>query len=193
MVFLRENTEGLYAGIGGMLAPGGTRRRRHRHARDHPRASERDHPPGVRDGACAPRRAQGRQEARHLHRQGQRAARLPASSATSSSRSARNTPRSRKTRHRRRLHPVADRPARVLRRAASPPTCSATSSPTWPACCRAAWAWRSAATSGDEHAMFEPIHGSAPQARRQGQGQPDRDDPRHQRGAALAGRQARRR
>ena len=30
---------------------------------------------------------------------------------------------------------------------------------------------------GDDHALFQPCHGSAPDIAGQGQGQPDRDDP----------------
>ena len=41
----------------------------------------------------------------------------------------------------------------------------------------AAWASRRAPTSARMAAVFEPVHGSAPEVRRPRQGEPDRDDP----------------
>ena len=78
MVFVRENTEGLYSPTGGMLAPGNVAQVGIDTRVITRRGSRAGHPPRVRDlPPQEARRARRRQEARHLHRQGQRAARLP--------------------------------------------------------------------------------------------------------------------
>ena len=74
MVIIRENTEGLYSGIGERDADA-----RDRRPRDHAARLRARDPQGVRAVARARQgRARRRQEARHLHRQAQRAPGLPA-------------------------------------------------------------------------------------------------------------------
>ena len=117
MVIIRENTEDLYAPTGGKLSPGGQAQV----AIDTRVITRRASEQVIRFAfeLCRKRkqgRAQGRQEARHRDHQGQRPARLPALPRRLL-RNRRGVPRHREGhRHRRRLHPVADRPARVLRR-----------------------------------------------------------------------------
>ena len=54
----------------------------------------------------------------------------------------------------------------------SPRTCSATSCPTRPRRWSAAWAWRRRRDIGDEHGLFQPCHGSAPDIAGQGKANP---------------------
>ena len=144
MVIIRENTEGLYSGIGERTAERATDLRVITRAR----LRARD-PRGLRAVArSATRGAPGDGKRRvtcivkHNVLQGCRlfldvfrevAAALPRRSSTTS----RSSTRSRCS--------CSRSPSATT--SASPPTCSATSSPTSPRCSRAAWAWPSAATS----------------------------------------------
>ena len=163
MLFVRENTEGEYAGVGGRAHQGLAVRGRDRVERLHAERG-RAGPVRLRPRGGAAGRADERDEVE----------RLPL----------RLRPLGRGRRGGRREHPGV-RYERVLvdalaarsyaiRQAStssSPPTCSATSSRTSPPRSRVGWAWPRARISrpdSDAPGLFEPVHGSAPDIAGQG-------------------------
>ena len=160
-VVIRENTEGPYVGEGGVLAQGHAVRGRHAGLGEHPDGRRALHPLRVRAG----RRSRDRKHLTLVHKTNvltfagglwertfnEVAAEYPAGGHGVQPR-------------RRGLHLLRHR-TRTATTSWSPTTCSATSSPTSAARCRAASAWRrrrnlNPARTGPS--MFEPVHGRRP-------------------------------
>ena len=179
MLFVRENTEGEYSGVGGRRTPGFAHEVGDRDGRLHARGRRARGRARLRPRRAAPRPSDERDEVERV------AVRLRALGRGRRGGRCGLPGRAGRPRPRRRAGGADGQQPASASTWSSPRTSSATSSPTSPARCRAAWAWprarasRPARPRGDLRAR--PRLGA--RHRRQGPREPDRRD--LERGAAA--------